>query len=196
MIQDSIAMAAKLMHNVEAAGKTVTPGIIAYYTIQHIRSGRRSAGSSVVDAMKRKIGQRYRSFTMMWSPRRPIIIGSKLASLAAETRNSGPKLKVTFAKPSRLRYREGAMPQHKSALTMSGACHSNQRQSNICDVINCPGTARAWCVAIERASWDAIHIWVGSFLDRRTTREPTGANTFRVAWQEAFSQRPSAVVDR
>jgi hypothetical protein len=103
MIQDSIAMAAKLMHNVEAAGKTVTPGIIAYYTIQHIRSGRRSAGSSVVDAMKRKIGQRYRSFTMMWSPRRPIIIGSKLASLAAETRNSGPKLKVTFAKPSRLK---------------------------------------------------------------------------------------------
>jgi len=49
LIQDSIAMAAKLMHNVEAAGKTVTPGNIAYYTIQHIRSGRRSTGSSVVD---------------------------------------------------------------------------------------------------------------------------------------------------
>jgi hypothetical protein len=49
LIQDSIAMAAKLMHNVEAAGKKVTPGNIAYYTIQHIRSGRRSTGSSVVD---------------------------------------------------------------------------------------------------------------------------------------------------
>jgi hypothetical protein len=49
LIQDSIAMAAKLLHNVEAAGKRVTPGNIAYYTIQHIKSGRRSTGSSVVD---------------------------------------------------------------------------------------------------------------------------------------------------
>jgi len=51
LIQDSIAMAAKLMHNVEVKGKKVTPGNIAYYTIQHIKSGRRSTGSSVVDAM-------------------------------------------------------------------------------------------------------------------------------------------------
>jgi hypothetical protein len=37
------------MHSVEQAGKKVTPGNIAYYTIQHIKSGRRSTGSSVVD---------------------------------------------------------------------------------------------------------------------------------------------------
>ena len=49
LIQDSIAMAAKLMHNVEKAHKKVTPGNIAYYTIQHIKSGRRSTGSSMVD---------------------------------------------------------------------------------------------------------------------------------------------------
>jgi hypothetical protein len=49
LIQDSIAMAAKMMHNVEEAGKSVTPGNIAYYTIQHIKSGRRSTGSSYVD---------------------------------------------------------------------------------------------------------------------------------------------------
>ena len=49
LIQDSIAMAAKLMHNVERAHKKVTPGNIAYYTIQHIKSGRRSTGSSTVD---------------------------------------------------------------------------------------------------------------------------------------------------
>jgi hypothetical protein len=42
-------VAAKMMHNVEAAGKTVTPGNIAYNTIQHIKSGRRSTGSSTVD---------------------------------------------------------------------------------------------------------------------------------------------------
>ena len=51
LVQDSIAMAAKLMHNVEVQGKTVTPGNDAYYTIMHIKSGRRSTGSSVVDVM-------------------------------------------------------------------------------------------------------------------------------------------------
>jgi hypothetical protein len=49
LIQDATALAARMMHNVEAAGKTVTPGNIAYYCIQHIKSGRRSTGSSVVD---------------------------------------------------------------------------------------------------------------------------------------------------
>jgi hypothetical protein len=49
LIQDATALAVKMMHNVEAAGNTVTPGNIAYYTIQHIKSGRRSTGSSVVD---------------------------------------------------------------------------------------------------------------------------------------------------
>jgi DNA-binding NarL/FixJ family response regulator len=51
VIQDATAMAAKLLHNVEQAGKTVTPGNIAYYTIQHVKSGRRSTGSSVADVM-------------------------------------------------------------------------------------------------------------------------------------------------
>ena len=51
LIQDSIAMAAKLMHNVEAKGKKVTPGNIACYSIMHLKSGRRSTGSSTVDVM-------------------------------------------------------------------------------------------------------------------------------------------------
>lgn len=49
LIQDATALAAKLMHSVEQAGKKVTPGNIAYYTIMHIKSGRRSTGSSEVD---------------------------------------------------------------------------------------------------------------------------------------------------
>ena len=52
LIQDGAAIAAKLLHSVEEAGKRVTPGNIAYYTIQHLRSGRRSTGSSVVDVMQ------------------------------------------------------------------------------------------------------------------------------------------------
>jgi len=49
LIQDSICMAAKLLDNAERANKTVTPGNIAYYTILHMKSGRRSSGASTVD---------------------------------------------------------------------------------------------------------------------------------------------------
>jgi hypothetical protein len=49
LIQDAIVMAAKLMHTVECQGKTVTAGNIAYYTILHMKSGRRSYGTSTTD---------------------------------------------------------------------------------------------------------------------------------------------------
>jgi hypothetical protein len=51
LVQDAIAMAAKLLHNVEAAGKTVTPGNIAYYCILHAKSGRRSGYAGRADAL-------------------------------------------------------------------------------------------------------------------------------------------------
>jgi integrase len=51
LIQDATAIAAKMLHSAEAAGKKVTSGNIAFYAVQHIRSGRRSTGSSMVDVM-------------------------------------------------------------------------------------------------------------------------------------------------
>ena len=62
LIQDGTALAAKMMHNAEHAGKKVTrsatgrrdkisAGNIAYYTIQHLKSGRRSVGYSKADVM-------------------------------------------------------------------------------------------------------------------------------------------------
>ena len=51
LVQDATAFAAKLLHNVEAAGKQVTAGNITYYTLQHMKSGRRSTGSSRVDVL-------------------------------------------------------------------------------------------------------------------------------------------------
>ena len=42
-------MAARMLDSAEKAGKQVTPGNIAYYTIQHLKSGRRSTGSSNAD---------------------------------------------------------------------------------------------------------------------------------------------------
>ncbi|MCX6921807.1 MAG: hypothetical protein NT154_01100 [Verrucomicrobia bacterium] len=61
LIQDGTALAAQMMHNAEQAGKkvvkfaggrpgkTVTAGNVCYYTIEKLRCGRRSTGSSVVD---------------------------------------------------------------------------------------------------------------------------------------------------
>jgi DNA-binding NarL/FixJ family response regulator len=51
LVQDATAVAAKMLHSAEAAGKKVTSGNIAYYAIQHVKSGRRSTGSSAVDVM-------------------------------------------------------------------------------------------------------------------------------------------------
>jgi len=51
LIQDATVMAAKLLDRTEQQGKTVTAGNIAYYTILHMKSGRRSCGSSNSDAL-------------------------------------------------------------------------------------------------------------------------------------------------
>ena len=62
IITDATAFAARMIHNSEKAGKKVTraatgrrnqisAGNIAYFTIQHIKSGRRSVGYSCADAM-------------------------------------------------------------------------------------------------------------------------------------------------
>jgi hypothetical protein len=50
LVQDATCMAAKLMHNLEQRGKSVTPGNIAYYTLLLMKGGRRSQGSTSVDA--------------------------------------------------------------------------------------------------------------------------------------------------
>src|SRR5688572_8810323 len=51
LCQDGAAMAAKMLVNAEKAGKKVTAGNIAYYTILHLKTGRRSVGNSVADAL-------------------------------------------------------------------------------------------------------------------------------------------------
>lgn len=51
LVQDAIATAAQMLAAVERNGKTVTPGNIAYYTILHMKSGRRSQCRSRADTM-------------------------------------------------------------------------------------------------------------------------------------------------
>jgi hypothetical protein len=51
LIQDATAIAAQMLHRVELTGKAFTAGNIAYYAVQHLKSGRRSTGSSTVDVL-------------------------------------------------------------------------------------------------------------------------------------------------
>ncbi len=53
LVQDTIVQAAKMVDRLEQQGKLnkVTPGKVAFYCIQHAKSGRRAAGSSATDVM-------------------------------------------------------------------------------------------------------------------------------------------------
>ena len=51
LYQDGLALAAKMLHDLEQRGKQVTPGNIAYYTILHLKSGRRSHSGGRTDVM-------------------------------------------------------------------------------------------------------------------------------------------------
>ena len=49
LYQDGLAMAAKLLHDLEERGKVVTGGNVAWYTILHLKSGRRSHSAARTD---------------------------------------------------------------------------------------------------------------------------------------------------
>jgi len=51
LFQDALAVAAKMLHDLEQRGKSVTPGNVAFYTILHMKSGRRSHSSGRTDVM-------------------------------------------------------------------------------------------------------------------------------------------------
>ena len=49
LVQDSCALAARIMHNAESRGKHITASNAAYYAIQHCKSGRIAVGHSESD---------------------------------------------------------------------------------------------------------------------------------------------------
>lgn len=51
LVQDATCLAGRMLDNAERQGKQVTPGNIAYYTILHMKSGRRSTGNSNADVL-------------------------------------------------------------------------------------------------------------------------------------------------
>ena len=51
LVQDGTAIAATMLHSAETQGKQVSPGNIAYYAVQHLKSGRRSTGCHKADPL-------------------------------------------------------------------------------------------------------------------------------------------------
>jgi len=51
LYQDSLCVAAKMLHDLEARGKEVTPGNVCYYVTLHMKSGRRSHSAGRTDVM-------------------------------------------------------------------------------------------------------------------------------------------------
>ena len=51
LYQDSLCVAAKMLHDLETRGKQVTPGNVCYYVTLHMKSGRRSHSAGRTDVM-------------------------------------------------------------------------------------------------------------------------------------------------
>ena len=51
LVQDTVTMAAQFVESCEARGKPIYPSSVAYYAIQHAKSGRRSYGATRTDAL-------------------------------------------------------------------------------------------------------------------------------------------------
>ncbi|MEQ2010103.1 MAG: hypothetical protein ABMA26_25245 [Limisphaerales bacterium] len=93
VLQDATLMAARLLARARANGKQVTPGNIAFYTMLHIRCGRRShsAGRSDVMGTRTQIVGNSRVTSMeapvasdAASPDEPMTLGDVLASDAED----------------------------------------------------------------------------------------------------------------
>ena len=93
LLQDATLMAARLLARARANGKQVTPGNIAFYTMLHLRSGRRSHSASRSDAMgsRTQIVGHSRVTSMEApvasdeaSPEEPLTLGDVLASDAED----------------------------------------------------------------------------------------------------------------
>src|SRR4051794_23655100 len=99
LVQDAIATAAQMLHNVEQAGKKVTPGNIAYFAILHMKSGRRSTNRSRADVMACGTQLDHKSCVLSmeeevgWDPEldEPIALGELLASRADDPSMAGAR---------------------------------------------------------------------------------------------------------
>ena len=92
LLQDATLMAARLLARARANGKQVTAGNIAFYTLLHLRSGRRSHSAGRSDAMgsRTQIVGNSRVTSMeapasdAASPEEPMTLGDVLASDAED----------------------------------------------------------------------------------------------------------------
>ena len=115
LVQDAIATAAQMLHNVEAAGKKVTAGNIPYFAILHMKSGRRSVCRSRADVMACGTQLDHKSCVLSLEEEvgyhedlgEPIALGELLASRADDPSMAGSRNVdwEEFLKNSDQRYR-------------------------------------------------------------------------------------------
>ena len=99
LVHDAIVVAAQMLQSVEAAGKTVTAGNIAYYTVLHMKAGRRSRCRSRADVMANGTQLDHRSCVLSleeevgYDPEldEPITLGELLASRADDPSMAGAR---------------------------------------------------------------------------------------------------------
>ena len=51
LVQDALVAACEAVHRLEKRGKQIIPRSVAYYTIQRLKTGRRSTGAGRTDVM-------------------------------------------------------------------------------------------------------------------------------------------------
>src|SRR3954470_18797756 len=99
LVQDGIAIAARMLHLSEVAGKLAPAASVAYYTIQHLKSGRRSMGNSRADVLATGTQLDLSSSVLSLEEEvgydeelcEPIVLGEMLASRADDPAMAGAR---------------------------------------------------------------------------------------------------------
>jgi hypothetical protein len=99
LAQDGVAIAASMLASIEARGKSVSPGNVAYFATKLVRSGRRSTGQSSTDVMSpgTRIASRCRVMSLEEPVKyeegceEPLVLGEVLASEAEDPSATGAR---------------------------------------------------------------------------------------------------------
>lgn len=164
------AMAAELLDAAESKGKTVTPGNIAYYTIQALKSGRRFGYAGRLDAMCPAAALDGKvSMVSLDAP-----IGESDDDDASEERTLHTCLASSFEDPSAAGAREldwqlamDALGGRERAVVMTTA-----RGAQGLDIAKALGVSRPRVVQIKRQAGDKIREALGPDVLADAMREP------------------------
>ena len=120
LVQDALVAACEAVHRLEKRGKQIIPKSVAYYTIQRLKSGRRSTGAGRTDVMSP--GRQLDGKVSLSSLDEPLLVNDENENLTL-----GDVLAVGFAKnaaanPARRRFRRSSPKFTEPNSTCSQDC--------------------------------------------------------------------------